>query len=76
MQIQEITTKKLRTKKPRPKKAKSTNGKTPAFSRSNEPAKPNPKKKRRDWLKKKDSILIIGDNAIEGKKKRTFSNNS
>ena len=60
-----------------PKKAKLTNGKTPALPCSNEPTKPNRKKKKRKWLKKKkDSILAIVDNAIERKKKWIPGNTS
>ena len=46
--IQGTTTKEPRTKEFRPKKTKLTNGKTPAPPRSNEPTKPNCKKKKRE----------------------------
>ena len=76
VQNQETTAKKPRTKESKPKKVKSTDEKTLTLLRSDEPAKPNCKKKRRKWLKKKDSIPVIGDNTIEGKKKRTASDTS
>ena len=66
-----------RTKKSRPKEAKSTDGKAPAPPRSNEPAKPNCEKKKREWLKKKkDSTSATGDNAIEAQKKKQISGNT
>ena len=77
VQTQGTTAKKPRMKESRPKEAKSINGKTIVLPYSNELAKPNCKKKRRKWLKKKkDSILIIRDNAIEGKKKWTLDDTS
>ena len=76
VQTQRTTAKEPRAKKSRLKKMKLIDGKTPALSRSNEPAKSNCKKKKREWLKKKDSTLAIGDNAIEGKKKRIPNNTS
>ena len=70
VQTQGTTAKKPRTEKSRPKEAKSVNGKISATLRSNEPAKPNCEKKRRQWLIKiKDSTSAIEDNAIKGKKK-------
>ena len=77
MQTQGTTAKEPRTEEPRPKETKSTNGKAPALPRFNEPVKLNHKKKKREWLKKKkDSTPATRDNAIEGKKKRTFGNTS
>ena len=61
-----------------PKEAKLADGKAPAPPHSDEPAKLNRKKKKREWLKKKkDSTPATGDNAIEAqKKKRTPGNTS
>ena len=60
-----------RTKESRPKEAKLTNGKAPAPPRSDEPAKPNCEKKKREWLKKKkDSTSATKDNTIEAQKKK------
>ena len=75
VQIQGTTAKKPRIKESRLRKAKLTNGKTFTSPYSDESAKPNCKKKKREWLKKKkDSTPATKDNAIEGKKKRTPSN--
>ena len=78
VQTQGTTAKEPRTKESRPKEAKSTNGKALTLPRSDEPAKPNRKKKKREWLKKKkDSSPATGDNVIEAqKKKRTPGNTS
>ena len=76
VQIQETAAKELRTKKSKPKEVKLTNSKTPAPPRFNKLAKPNCKKKRRQWLKKKKDSLVTGNNAIEGKKKQTPGNTS
>ena len=78
VQTQGTTAKEPRTKESRPKEAKSTDGKAPAPPRSDKLAKPNCKKKKREWLKKKkDSTPATEDNAIEAqKKKRTPGNTS
>ena len=66
VQTQKTTAKESRIEESRPKEAKSTNGKAPAPPCSDKPAKPNHKKKKWEWLKKKKvSIPAIGDNAIE-----------
>ena len=46
VQTQETNVKEPRTKEPRPKEAKLTDGKAPAPPHSDEPAKPNHKKKK------------------------------
>ena len=77
VQTQGTTAKESRTEESRPKEVKSTDGKTPAPLCSNESAKPNCKKKKREWLKKKkDSTPTTGNNAIKAKKKRTPGNTS
>ena len=77
MQTQGTTVKKPCTKEFRLKETKSTDGKTPVSFYSNESAKPNCKKKRLEWLKKKkNSTLATRDNTIEDKKKRTPGNTS
>ena len=48
MQTQGTTAKEPRTEESRPKEAKSTDGKAPALPRSDEPAKPNCEKKKRE----------------------------
>ena len=71
VQTQGTTAKEPRTEESRPKEAKPTDGKAPAPPRSDEPAKPNREKKKREWLKKKkDSTPATGDNAIEAQKKK------
>ena len=71
VQTQGTTANEPRTKESRSKEAKSTDGKAPVPPRSNEPTKPNRKKKKREWLKKKkDSTLVTEDNAIEAQKKK------
>ena len=76
IQTQGTTAKKTRTEESRPKKAKLTDGKVPALPRSNEPAKPNYKKKKREWFKKKkNSTPAIGDNVIEDQKKKQTPGN-
>ena len=76
VQTNGTTARKSHTKESRPKEAKLTDGKAPVPPRSNEPAKPNRKKKKRKWLKKKNSIPATGDIAIKGKKKQTSNNTS
>ena len=77
VQTRETTVKEPHTEELRPKVAKSTNNKATVLPRSNEAAKPNREKKKQEWLKKnKDSTPVTGDNAIEGKKKRTSGNTS
>ena len=49
VQTQGTTAKKPRTEESRPKEAKQANGKAPALPRSNEPAKPNCQKKKKEY---------------------------
>lgn len=57
VQNQETTIKETCAEESKPKEAKSNNSKTPIPPRSNEPIKPNRKKKKREWLKKKGLYL-------------------
>ena len=77
MQTQETTAKKPRTEESRPKKAKPANSKTPILlhNKSTESGKTSCIDKKKEYLKKKqdqkNSVLAIGDNAIDpGEKKR------
>ena len=74
MQTQGSTAKESKPKESRPKESKPADRKTPAPPRTDEPEKTSRQDKKKEYLKKKqdrkNSIPAIGNNAIEGEKKR------
>ena len=74
VQTQSSIVKKSKPEESRPKDSKPANGKTPAPPRTDKPEKTSRQDKKKEYLKKKrdrkNSTPAIGDNAIEGEKKR------
>ena len=79
VQTQGSIAKKSKPKEFRLKDSKPANGKTPAPPHINEPGKTSRQDKKKKYFKKKrnrkNSTLAIGDNIIEGEKKRNNQSN-
>ena len=79
VQTQGSTTKISKLKESRSKDLKPANGKTPTLPRTNKPGKISYQDKKKKYLKKKqdrkNSILAIQNNAIEGEKKQNSQGN-
>ena len=76
VQTQGSTAKKSKLKEFKPKESKSVNERSSVLFYTNKPFKLNCKDMKKKWLKKKDSIMAIRDNAIKSKKKQTHNNTS